>query len=424
MTGDPPSIETMPKIRRFEEVEAILKSPDFEQGRFETESWPFRGESLIELDGRQHFERRRLQSGLFSKAALFHYEREILNPAVDRCIHDSVTEPDGIASADLVALTRRMLIEIAAAVIGLDGVDTPERAMLLQSLMYPLNEAVDVKWSTRDHAEVIREGHTARRAFIDEFYAPAAARRQALVKSYQTGDLPEKDLPLDLITLMLLHKSEDWDDDLIARESILYLAGATFTTSAATSHAVIELDRWLRSHPEDEAALDDPTFLRGVCNETLRLHAGIPALVRRARVDTTLADGTCVGAGECVALNIGAANRDPDVYGTDADEFDPRRRQDGHHRPYGLAFGSGRHVCIGRPLVTTVQGDLAEKGDTDRIMLLILRALYRHGLKLDTDRSPELFQTYEEVYRVLPVRFTNLANAFCQRNSVDGRRQT
>ena len=422
--SSPPSIEAMPKIRSYDEVDSILRSRDFEQGQFETESWPFRGESLIELDGHQHFERRRLQSALFSRAALFHYEQKILSPAVDRCIHDLVTEPDGSASADLVALTRRMLIEIAAAVIGLDGVDTPERAMLLQSLMYPLNEAVDVKWSTRDHAEVVREGHTAKVAFIDEFYAPAAARRETLVKEHHAGNVPDEDLPLDLITLMLLHRSEDWDEGLIARESILYLAGATFTTSAATSHAVTELDRWLRSHPEDEARLDDPTFLRGVCNETLRLHAGIPALVRRAKVDTTLADGTSVPAGECVALNIGAANRDPDVYGADAEDFDPRRRHDSRRRPYGLAFGGGRHVCIGRPLVTTIQGDLAEEGDTDRIMLQILRSLYQHGLELDADRSPELFQTYEEVYRILPVRFTNLAGAACRRNAPDRDRRT
>jgi cytochrome P450 len=42
---------------------------------------------------------------------------------------------------------------------------------------------------------------------------------------------------------------------------------------------------------------------------------------------------------------IGAANRDPEHFGADADAFDPSRAASGH-----VAFGFGPHYCLGAAL--------------------------------------------------------------------------
>lgn len=207
----------------------------------------------------------------------------------------------------------------------------------------------------------IAEGLTAKEEFRRQFFEPSWARRQRLIELHERGR-SEDDLPSDLLTIMLLHDRITWDSDLPTREAILYLAGATSTTSNAVNHAVAELDRWLDEHPEDRKRLDDRVFLRGVCNEALRLRQNVTALARRARHDITLSTGRVVNAGEHVAVDFIQANQDPDVFGPDAGEFNPRRVVPKGVRPYRLAFGMGRHLCIGLPLVTTISGRLAEEG--------------------------------------------------------------
>jgi cytochrome P450 len=401
-------IASMTKLTSFEEVEEVLKSRKVSAGKFEEESLPFRGDSLIELDGAEHLARRRLEAPLFSGEALTRYEVEVLDPAVERCFADLEADrgEDGTIRTDVVRLLRRMLLQIAAAVIGLDDVETPERTALLESYMYPLNEGVDVKFSTGDHEEVIREGLAAKEGFLRDLFLPSQEHRRRIVDRIRSGEVPESVLPADLISRMLLHHDDAWDDDLIAREAILYLAGATLTTSSAVTHAVVELTDWFEEHPEDAARVADLTFLRGVCNETLRLHPNITAMVRRAREDVVLASGREFRAGEVLALNIVRANRDPKVFGDDADRFDPHRSVPGNVRPYGLSFGAGPHVCIGRPLVTTVSGGMAEReGETDRVMIKLLKALLDRGVRVDPLRPPVLADTAEAVYRELPVVF-------------------
>ncbi len=124
-------------------------------------------------------------------------------------------------------------------------------------------------------------------------------------------------LPRDLLTLMLLHPSDQWDEDLVVREAILYLAASIGTSSTATTFAVAELDGWLREHPTDRSKLQDTAFLRRVANEVLRLRATFPAIMRRAVRDVTLRTGRHFVAGDRIAVINDAVNRDPSVFGAD-----------------------------------------------------------------------------------------------------------
>jgi cytochrome P450 len=402
----PPYLAGKVRVTSYAAVNEILRNPDFGAGRTEEESLPFRGRTLLELDGDEHRERRRIENPLFGKPVLDRYEEDVLAPAIERCLADADAsrDADGVVRADLVRLSHSMFVQIAAALIGLDGVDTAARTALLEDCMYPLNDAFDVKYSTRDHAEVVAEGLAAKARFVEHFYRPSAERRADLLARHDRGELAEEDLPSDLLTILLRHHGADWDGDLPVREAILFLAGSTSTTSNAVNHAVVDLLGWLGEHPEDRAHLDDAAFLRGVCNEALRLHQNVTALVRRATKDVTLSTGLVIGAGEFVAVDTMAANRDPAAFGADADRFNPWREVAAAVRPYGLSFGTGRHVCIGLPLVTPISGKPSDgEGGAERAMLKILRALLAAGIELDPERPPTLLPTVEDVHASLPV---------------------
>src|SRR4051812_4040927 len=117
----PPFIAGMTRITSFAEADEILRNPEFGAGGFEDESLPFRGRTLLELDGDEHRQRRQLERPLFTKDRLDRYERDVLEPTIERCIvADSTRGSDGVVRADLVRLSHRMFLQIAATIIGLD----------------------------------------------------------------------------------------------------------------------------------------------------------------------------------------------------------------------------------------------------------------------------------------------------------------
>jgi cytochrome P450 len=99
-------------------------------------------------------------------------------------------------------------------------------------------------------------------------------------------------------------------------------------------HALIE-------HPEQLARLRaDPSLIDTAIEEMLRWTTPGRHIVRNATQDAELG-GQTIRAGEAVALFFNSANRDETVF-ADADQFRVDRRPNPH-----LAFGVGRHHCIG-----------------------------------------------------------------------------
>lgn len=408
--ADPPYIASMTKVTRFAEVDEILRSKDFVQGAHR-ESEPFFGDSLLLLDGDPHFARRRLESPLFAKPALLFYESQALHPVIERTMKEVSAErgPDGRVRTDLVPLVRTMLHRITAATTGIDGVDTPEATDRFRWMVEKLGEAVTVEWSTRDHDEVIAEGMEVRRRLVDEFYGPSVERRKALVADFRAGRVEQDDLPRDLLTMLYLHWDDAWDEELPLREAALYLVAATQTTTHALPHVVLHLSEWFAQHPEDAAKRHDKDFLRLAANESLRLHLPSPSLIRFAVRDVTLSTGRRIAEGERVALLFTPANRDPEVFGDDADEFDPYRVAPFKQRPWGLTFGGGEHLCIGRPLVTGLSSRTDNEQGTEGTMVSILSALYQAGVELDPEQPPEYTAaSHHDAYSRFPVLFTTL----------------
>lgn len=122
----------------------------------------------------------------------------------------------------------------------------------------------------------------------------------------------------------------------------LLVAGNETTTKALTEGVLL-----LAQHPREwERLREDPSgYAPLVTEEVLRLSTPTQGMFRRVTRDTEVA-GVAIPKNSQVVLVYAAANRDPLVWGDNADEFDPQRPNHKEH----VAFGKGIHFCIGAPL--------------------------------------------------------------------------
>lgn len=404
-------LENATHLSGFLECQEVLVSSEIRTGSFETESAPFRQDTVIEVNGNAHREHRRLASRLFAKSSLAFYEQNLLEPAIrTRLIELAGTrDPIGGVRADLGRIVRRMMVTVAANIIGLDGVDSNENCDALLAHGDLLGAGADVKWSHKDHATVVAEGIDAKQRFVDDFYAGSAARRQAMVARVRAGHAAQSELPSDLITLMLLEDPAVWDEALRLREATFYLMAGIRTTASAVTHTVDELAAWVASHPEDKRQLDNIDFLRASCNEAIRLHPPAPVLVREAISDFTLVTGRRIKSGQRIGIDLVMANRDDTIFGPDAQQFNPHRVLSARFPPFGLSFGAGPHLCIGKPLVTTTGTvKMADGYEVQRAIVRILKGLYEFGVEPDPDGEPERGATAQDRFDSYPVIFTGL----------------
>jgi cytochrome P450 len=146
----------------------------------------------------------------------------------------------------------------------------------------------------------------------------------------------------DLLSAMIT-ASEDGErlslDELYANALFLMTAGHETATNML-SNAILTLLR----HPDQLRLLGErPELLDGAIEECIRYEGPVQIAARIAVRDQEIR-GVSVRAGQPLILLIGAANRDPDVFG-DPDRFDITRA-DGPH----VGFAPGAHYCLGGAL--------------------------------------------------------------------------
>lgn len=101
-------------------------------------------------------------------------------------------------------------------------------------------------------------------------------------------------------------------------------------------------------------------YITAVMRETLRLKPTAPLIAVHPNPEKTGDEPVTLGGGkyvlqkdEPIALVLGKMQRDPKVYGPDADEFRPERMLDEHFEKLPKnawkPFGNGMRGCIGRP---------------------------------------------------------------------------
>jgi cytochrome P450 len=146
------------------------------------------------------------------------------------------------------------------------------------------------------------------------------------------------------------------------RAVVYYLSKNTSAYQKLTS----ELDAANLSLPAQWKDIQDLTYLDAVIREALRINPGIAMVFERVVPESgfTLPDGRFVPGGTKIGINPAVTSRDVEVFGEDADLFNPDRwlKKDGETEEAfsnrrrkmrdvaDFAFGGGNRVCMGRYL--------------------------------------------------------------------------
>ena len=189
------------------------------------------------------------------------------------------------------------------------------------------------------------------------------------------------------VTARLLAQHDDgrpaWTDEELV--SILRnWTGGDLSSLALCAGVVVH---WLAEHPGHQHHLRDAPdpALDAAVDEILRLDDPFVSNRRVATRDTVVA-GCPVAAGEQVVLDWREANRDPEAF-DDPGAYDPEG-----HADRNLVYGTGPHVCPGRPLATL------------ELRVLVRRLLRAGTVVHDAARSAERETAPVAGFRTVPVR--------------------
>jgi cytochrome P450 len=377
---------------------------------------------IVNLHGDEHVARRRLENRLFRRDTFAWYERE----RIPRIIATVLAGPIATGRGDLLPLARRSMMTLSIDVAGVDlPVADPATSELDQgeldqgeldqgvferfhALMEQLARASTVAHAIGDKRAIVDAGDVALAAFEEEFFRPARARRAELLRRFDGGELDEADLPRDVLTTLLRNQDRlDIPDAHLLREIAYFPWVGSHSTSGQLVHAMHHVFEWIAEHPgsRDRLTADDELRQRFV-HESMRLHPASPVALRIATTDVDLRTGVSITAGEQVTISVERANRDPDVFGPDADRFDPfRELPDGVAR-WGLSFGHGAHACLGKELAGGLEPDDALAHHLLGTVALMSGAMLRAGARPDPEDPASLDpNTTRVVWGRYPVLF-------------------
>ncbi len=340
-------------------------------------------------NGERHRERRKLLNLLVRPDALAMFSHQVIVPQSAALLPQLATgpHPDGHHRLNLVPFVDTVFTHFTAGFIGLVNVDTVEQIERLRTLVAPITAAFTSAFYKNRPA--IREaGLVAKAEFIKEFYLPSRdAQRELYERRTRDGTTAPAGEPANFLQLVVSGAHPDYDDEEQAIRESLILFNATVGTSTQTIvNTVADLNEWLAEHPEDLDRCRDEAFLLDAMQESLRLRSPFTAyLFRVAARDTTVEDRAFV-AGQEVRISMPVVNRDFDIFGPDAQSFNPHRATPpGNTRRYGLAFSAGTHQCLGQRLVMGSDG-------TGGAHLAVLKQLFDVGVRPDPDNPPQILE--------------------------------
>lgn len=152
---------------------------------------------------------------------------------------------------------------------------------------------------------------------------------------------PGNDLLSELVTATYPDGSKPDLAELVSLSTFMFAAGQD-TSAKLLGNSM----RYIVDVPSLQQQLRaDRTLIPWMLEEVVRLEGSSKATHRIAKRDTTIAD-VKVPAGKAVIVALGAANRDPRRWGSDANEFKLKRPGIREH----ISFGRGIHTCAGAPL--------------------------------------------------------------------------
>ena len=272
-------------------------------------TFPMIGPNIQGYDGRDHTVHRNLVSPAFRRTAIPRYVEPLFKPLAE----ELVDEIAPFGEADLMTtFAKRYPMRVITELLGIPRDDEDKMAAWAKAM---LNSVFDPEGARQANAE------------FTEYVAPLVEERRA-----HAGD--------DLLSAIVNEQVEGQrldDDHVFGFLRLLFPAGVdtTWLTLGSLMTAVLQQPeevrrRLLESEHERSWAIE----------ETVRWEATTGTEPRLTMEDVVIC-GREIPAGKLLRLAVPSANHDPRVF-DDPDQWDLDRRPTNH-----LAFGLGRHFCVG-----------------------------------------------------------------------------
>jgi cytochrome P450 len=267
------------------------------------------GPNIQGYDGHEHTIHRSLVSPAFRRTMIPRYVEPILVPLAE----ELAGELAPLGEADLMAtFAKHYPMRVITTLLGIPREDEDRMAAWAKAM---LNGMFDPDAMTRANLE------------FTEYVTPLVEERRAR---------PGEDILSALATEEVEGHRLD-DDHVFGFLRLLFPAGVdtTWLTLGTLMTAVLQQPAEVR-----QRLLESEEERNWAIEETVRWQSTTGSEARTLLEDVELC-GVHLAAGESVRLAVPSANRDPRVF-DDPDRWDLDRRPASH-----LAFGLGRHFCLG-----------------------------------------------------------------------------
>jgi len=298
-------------------------------------------------------------------------------------VNELIDTFEGKGKAEMLsALAIPVPMYVIADQLGVDRADRHKFKNWSDISVEPLSGVI-----TRERAfECARETIVFQRYLKDRIDERREDPRDDMISDLVHAKLNDDDgLPGDIPTLN--------ETELFSIVRALLVAGNETTTNGIGSAL-----RLIAERPDIAADLrgkiDESRPFVNFVEELLRFESPVPSLFRMATEDTTIG-GVFVPKASPILLAWASANRDEAKFECPG-QFDPARRNAGHH----LAFGTGIHRCIGQALA---------RMEIRVVVREILRRLDNIELAVSADELTYLPSLVTHGPASLPLRFTSRA---------------
>ncbi|MFH7596925.1 4-nitrotryptophan synthase [Streptomyces racemochromogenes] len=276
---------------------------------------------MMYTDPPRHDALRRSTRTAFTRAAHEHYDRVIRRVATDVV----ASLPAGTTEIDAVpALAALLPVRSAVHAFGV-----PEEDL---DIVIPCVETLMTYWSGPREQPVELDRLLGQLGDLHTYAAELLDCKRGEV-------LP--DTVIARLAAARDDRAESTAEQTVHQLVLLFIALFAPTTPGSLSSGMLA---FARNPRQVERFLADPACVENTPHEVVRYNASNQFTWRVTSTEVEIG-GVRIGAGRNVALFLGAANRDPEVFER-PDAFDLERRNSGAH----LSFGLGVHSCLGRQI--------------------------------------------------------------------------
>ncbi|MBF2065321.1 MAG: cytochrome P450 [Calothrix sp. C42_A2020_038] len=315
-------------ISRYEDVERAFKDPAFSSRHAEAQFEPVYGRTMVQMDGREHATNRNLVIQALGSYKL----NEKFLPLIEENAKELLSQFRSRGEVELVEeFTSIYPLNVIRTILGLPKEDMPflkEWCIAIGNFLSNLSQNSDVTAAGLQSSQNFQA-----------YLAPIIQQKK---------QNPEDDL-LSSLCMAEIDGIKLTDAEITSLAMLLFGAGGE-----TTDKALALMFRNLIIHREQlQKVIADRSLIEKAFTETLRYSSPIQWLMRLTLEDVQMTGGT-IPANSMVIGLIAAANRDPRKY-SDADKFNIFRQDLDMNRAFSgaanhLAFGGGKHFCIGTKL--------------------------------------------------------------------------